>query len=124
MSNEINYQVALSCYKPSVMANAVGRSFGPSVWNMAGNLVEQGTVIVATTTTAIPLGQVTSPGLAVFFNMDATNYIQLQVSNGGAVLARLVAGGPPAFIPLDPGMTPYAIANTAPCYLDYLILST
>lgn len=122
MANELQFSGALSGFKPSVMANAVGRAVVSLIMNMGGNFYSEGSISVGTSSTVIPLGQVTTPHWSVFQNIDSINYLQLQIANGGGIFGRLYPGYV-AFLPLDPGVVPYAIANTAACVLDYLIFS-
>lgn len=79
---------------------------------------------VTTAEVVIPLGPVTAPGWAIFVNRDATNFIELRVATGGAKFAKLRAG---KFAVLELGsgaQVPYAIADTATCEMEVLIIST
>lgn len=79
---------------------------------------------IATSEEAINLGEATAPGYAIFINRDATNYIELKVATSGAIFAKLKAGEC-CLLRLGSGaQVPYAIANTAACQLEYLILIT
>lgn len=79
---------------------------------------------IGTAEEAINLGEATSPGWAIFINRDATNFISLKVGTGGAIFAKLKPGEP-ALLRLGSGaQVPYAIADTAACQLEYLILDT
>jgi len=80
---------------------------------------------VGTSEEAVTLGDATAPGYAVFINRDATNYIDLKVATGGAIFARLSAGGGLALLNLGSGaQAPFAAANTAACIMDILIVKT
>lgn len=73
---------------------------------------------------AVPLGECTSPGWAMFINRDSTNFITLKVATGGAVFAKLLPG---EFCLLRLGsgaQAPYAIADTAASQLEYLLCQT
>lgn len=70
----------------------------------------------------IPLGQISSPHYAAFVNRDDTNSVQLLLSQGGSVFGFLEAGGW-SFPALDPSMTPWLLANTSSCIVEYMILS-
>jgi hypothetical protein len=70
---------------------------------------------------ALDKGSVVTPGFAVFQNLDATNYIEIGIDVGAAFHA---------FMKLKPGeqgmarlgtTAPYALANTAPVSLFYII---
>lgn len=78
---------------------------------------------IATSEVAIGLGPVSSLGYALFINRDVTNYIELRVATAGAKFATLYPGKA-AFLFMGSGaQVPYAIANTAACQMEYLILS-
>lgn len=86
---------------------------------------------IATSETAIKLGAVSALGYAMFKNLDPTNYIDLKVATSGAIFARLdpdVDGdghGGIALLKMGSGaQVPYAIANTAACQMEVLIIST
>lgn len=78
---------------------------------------------IGITEEAINLGEVTSLGYALFVNRDPTNYLELRVATGGVKFAKL-RPGKFAFFEFGSGITaPFAIADTAPCQLEYLIVS-
>lgn len=80
---------------------------------------------VGTSEEAVTLGDVTAPGYAIFINRDATNYIELKVATGGAIFAKLSANGGLALLQLGTGaQAPFAIANTAACIMDILLVRT
>jgi hypothetical protein len=81
-------------------------------------------ISVGTSEEAIPLGEVTSPGWAIFINRDTTNFINLKVATSGAIFAKLLAGEF-ALLRLGSGaQAPYAIADTAACKMEYFIAMT
>ena len=122
MANEITLTSSLSAFKAAIMSAAVGRSVSGAQFTMTGNFYVEGTISVATSATVIPLGQVTAPHWAYFHNLDATNYLTIRNGSGGTDLLKLLAGEY-AFVPLLDTSAPYAIADTAACLLEYLILS-
>ena len=73
---------------------------------------------------AIGLGEVTSLGWSIFINRDSANFINLKTGTGGTIIMKIPAGkcaGPFLF---GSGITaPFAIADTAACQLEYLIVS-
>lgn len=72
---------------------------------------------------AIPLAGVTSPGLMVLENLDATNYIQLGYDDSGFVAVMRVRPGQLLIVSLIGLMeAPYAQANTANCLSRYTIV--
>ena len=80
---------------------------------------------VATSETTIDLGTITSLGFAIFINRDPTNYIEIKTATSGTIIAKLLAGE--CFGPwrIGSGITaPVAIANTAACQMEYMIVGT
>jgi hypothetical protein len=71
----------------------------------------------STSDTALSISGITTLGVAVIQNLDATNYVDVGPDNSGAILpmARLLPGDPPAIIPLKPGITIRTQAHTAAC---------
>lgn len=83
---------------------------------------------IGTTEEAIQLGEVTTPGYAIFRNLDTTNFVDLRVATGGAKFARLLpdtngdGSGGIALLYLGPGaQVPFAIADTDACDIEFLI---
>lgn len=79
---------------------------------------------IGTSEEAIVLGEVTSPGWAIFINRDTTNFIELRVATGGAKFAKLLPG---EFCLLRLGagaQVPFAIADTSACLMDYILVMT
>jgi len=75
--------------------------------------------------TALAVGAgIATLGWAIFYNLDATNYIQIGVVVSGTFypLVRCLPADAPAQLPLDPGVTLYALAHTATVSLLYAIL--
>jgi hypothetical protein len=90
---------------------------------MAGAVYVEGTVSVATSDTAIPMGQVTQPHWAYFHNLDTVNFVKLKTATAGAYFAKLLAGEYAFFPLLDTLTAPYAIADTSAVAMEYLIFS-
>lgn len=121
MANEITFTASLSFNKAGVTETAVSRSVAALLFNVTGSAYAQGTLSVATSATAIPLGGVTAPHWAYFLNQDATNFLKIRNGAAGADLLKLKPGEC-AFCPLYDSATPYAIADTAACLLEYLLI--
>ena len=74
---------------------------------------------IGTSEEALVLGDVTTPGLCYFENLDATNYLTIGETTNNDIIK--LKPGEFCFVRL--GITaPYAIANTAACDLNYIIL--
>lgn len=122
MAQEITVTGSLSCFKTGFMTSAVARAFTGLLFNMSGNLYVQNTMLVGITATLIPLGQVTAPHWAYFKNLDSVNFLTIRNGVSGADLIKLLAGEV-AIVPLLDSSTPYAIANTQPVDMEYMIFS-
>lgn len=120
MANEITVQGGITCFKSSIMTSALYRTFPALQFTMTANYYVEGTILVGTSATLIPLGAVTTPHWAYFKNLDATNFLRLMNGSAGAKLPKLKPGEP-ALFPLDDTAVPYAQADTAACLLEYLI---
>lgn len=129
MANEFSLDWSISFAKAGVtvpsgsnVSSPLSVVFPPTQFTVAGSTFVAGDVSVLTSETTIPLGGVTSPHWAYFWNLDATDYLQIRPGIGLTALCRLYPGeGSP--IPLDPSITALkAIANTATVLLRYMIL--
>lgn len=69
---------------------------------------------------AILLGDVATPGFAIFINRDATNFVTIRGATGLAGTIKLKAGEPAMF--RFSGTAPFIIADTAACNVEYLII--
>ena len=122
MSQEITLTASLSAFKTSVMSAPVSRFITGALFDMTGNFWIEGVISVAITATAIPLGQITQPGYCYFKNLDGTNFIRIMNGSGGAKVPKLRTVQI-AIFPWDDTATPYAIADTAACLMEYVIFS-
>ena len=122
MSNEITATGILE-YEDSEDASET-LSISDLIASVATKKYIKGKQAIGTSEEAITLGEVTSPGWAIFINRDETNFINLKVATGGAIFAKLKAGEF-AILRLGSGaQAPYAIADTAACQLEYFIAMT
>lgn len=76
---------------------------------------------ITTSEVAIDLGGLATLGWGFFVNRDLTNYIELRVASGSAKFAVLRPGRFAFFEWGSDIATPYAIANTASCIMDYFL---
>lgn len=89
-------------------------------FDMTGVPYERRSFSVPTSATAIPLGDVTTPGWFAIKNLDATNYVEIMTASGGSVCLKLKAG---EFALFRFGVAAPALkANTAIVLVDYLLL--
>lgn len=105
------------------MPAADGMNITNITYSLSSAVQIKDTVLVPITTgVLVPLGQVTTPGWAVFFNGDPTNFIRISLAIASGYFLKIL----PLrmnFCTLDPGVTPYMIADTAPCLMQYYILN-
>lgn len=129
MSNEITVNVGLAVNNPPLV-----ESWSTSgQFNQTTGVMHPDELSIPTTAggTAIPIGAVASgsEGVAKFQNLDQTNYcdLGLVVSATFYPFARLYPGsngngGIPAEFCFSPGVTIYAMANTATVKIRELLL--
>lgn len=80
--------------------------------------------LIGTSVTALELGGVTTPGWFLAFNRDPVNYVEGEVSSGGAKFSKLFPGEF-CFLRLgSDAQSPYFIANTASILLEYFLANT
>ena len=75
-------------------------------------------ITIGTTEEVLSLGDITSgsEGYVAFRNLDTTNYVQLGVTSGGAMVASIrLKAGQIAVFPMEPSQTWRGKANTAAC---------
>lgn len=89
--------------------------------DVAGQNYIQNIQSIGTTQEAILLGDVASPGYAIFENLDPTNYVTIRPASGAADMIRLNPGEVAGPFRLA-ASAPFAIANTAAIRLRYLII--
>jgi hypothetical protein len=119
MANEVMLQALLRCAKGGAVS---GISFGPATFTMSGNAVQEGVQVVGTTEEALILGDVTSPGWLFLRNLDPTNFVTMRAIVTGTPFLRLPPSGIAGPIYLV-AAAPTLQADTAPCLVEYLLLS-
>ena len=79
-------------------------------------------VSIATSETSVVLTGITTPGVAIVYNLDATNYCELGTTTADYG-SKLRPSGFPAIIPLNTGKTTlYLKANTAATKVQIIVL--
>lgn len=84
---------------------------------------QPGTITVATdVATLIDTGDLTSPGVALFVNLDSSNFVQIGLDDDGNPTAGFLPfmklkPGEGFVLRLDPSAAFYALADTAACDL-------
>lgn len=79
-----------------------------------------GYVTIGTSEESIAFGELSSQGVIVMQNLDATNYVRWGFSTG--VYGGRIPAGEIAVFRLNPGSTMYFIANTAACKMHIYAL--
>lgn len=80
---------------------------------------------VPTSDTALTIGDITTLGYAFFKNLDTTNYIKIGPTSGGAIIPMLrLKAGQSGILPLEPGITVRAQANTATVRLQVKVFES
>ena len=123
MANELTMSGSLA-YEDANGASAVIDKLAAQV-SLTTTKFTRAQISVGTTEEAIPLGEVTSLGWAMFVNRDATNYVEIRSASGaGNDIIKVPAGKSAGPFHFGSDVTaPYIIANTAACLVDYLIAS-
>lgn len=112
MANEISLSASLACAKDGATAQGTAAL---SI-TMAGTEFTQNVQAVGTSTEALNLGDVATPGYLLVKNLDSTNFVMVglvtAVTSGNA-FAKLLPGE--ALLIPTRQTTIYAIADTAAC---------
>lgn len=127
MANEINVTASLAY--SNTAASIVGKLLAllNKAFNISGVNLVVATFSVPTVSgggpAALPgLDALTTVGWGCFVNHDSANYVDLYTAAAGVAFARLLPGECAVFR-LPAGMTaPAALAHTAACLIEYLIL--
>lgn len=119
MANEITVAALLSFAK-GVLSDTMQKT--ATTFDMTGVPYERRTMSVPTTAggTALPLGDVTTPGYCFIRNTDPTNYITVKPAAAGVDTIKIKAGEFAVF--RFAAAAPAVLANTAACVIEYLLL--
>jgi hypothetical protein len=120
MADEIKCRVSVTVSKTGVPD--VQKS--PTQFNitMTGTDLILATQTIGTSAEAINLGDVGTPGVALFHNLSATNYVEIGHDVSAAFESDIkLKAGEWALVRLAQA-APQARANTAPVNLEYLII--
>lgn len=118
MANEATMLGSLAFSKGSVQGKSLNP--GSKQINVSGSNYVEGSMSVPTSSTALPLGSIATPGCFIIVNLDGTNYIEVLSATGGSVLLKIKPG---EFAVGRFGVAAPAVkANTSACLIDYLIV--
>jgi hypothetical protein len=119
MANELTYQLQARLGNGNLIDSYASGSL--SADQSTASLIRN-TQNIGTSAEALALGGVTTPGFAVFQNLDDTNYVEIGVDSGGFVAVVKLKPGEQAILRLAT-TAPQARANTAAVDLFYIIYS-
>jgi len=93
---------------------------------IAGSAYKESTQNIPTTAggTAIVVAGLTTPRWCAIINRDPANFVQILTAVAGTAFAKLLPGEG-MLLPFDPGIAaPAALANTAACQIELLLIET
>lgn len=119
MANEITVAALLSFAK-GLLTDTMQKT--ATTFDMTGVPYERRSMSVPTTAngTALPLGDVTTPGWCFIKNTDPTNYITVKPAVSGVDTIKIKAGEIAMF--RFASAAPAVLANTAAVVIEYLLL--
>lgn len=113
MANEITVNLSVSVNNGN-LKKRLGTDRGTFSLNQAAaGGPTPGYVTIGTTEESIAFAELSTVGLCVLTNLDATNYVRWGFATG--VYGGRLNPGESAMFRLNPGTTLYLIANTAAC---------
>lgn len=117
MANELTVSCSLRFSKSG---REVSKSYGGIQIDVSGNAWTFGVQSIGITEEAIDIGDIGTAGFFIGKNLDATNFLELRPGSAAADMVKMKAGEPAMFRLALNG--PYAIADTAACDLELLIV--
>lgn len=120
MANTITLSASVVLKRPNSISLTLMQKSSLSV-TQSGEGLTTGIQNVGTSAENIEIGDVGTEGIAMFENLDATNYIEIGWDATGFQSAFKLLAGQFAIVPLNPSRTWQARANTAAVELYYAI---
>lgn len=120
MANELTVSVSLSFLKGN-LSSAITRQVTGAKFTVSGSDVTLKTQTIGTAEEAIILGDVATPGFMFVKNLDATNFVTIRPATGGDDCVKLLKGECALF--RHAGTAPFAIADTAPVAIEYMLVA-
>lgn len=117
MADELTISASLAFLKGSF---TVDLSVSGLQFTVSGTKFVHNIQAIGTSEEAIQLGDVGTPGFALFINRDATNFVEIRPGTGDADMIKLKPGEPAMF--RFTSAAPYAIADTGACNVEYVII--
>ena len=117
MANELTVSCSMRFSKSSREAS---KSYSGIQIDVSGTKVTRLEQTIGTDEEALDIGDIGTAGYIICKNLDDTNYIEIRPGSGAADLIKLKAGEVAMFRLALNG--PYAIADTAACDLEFLLI--
>lgn len=122
MANEITVSFSLAGSKGST---ALSLALASVTFNMSGSHMVQLRQTIGTSEEAINMGvDITIPGWFAAINRDATNFVEIRAATGVADLVRMDPGEGCLFRLAADATAPFAIADTADCELEIILIQS
>lgn len=118
MADELTLRVNLDFEKDGTVHSL---RLGPTDYDVTGTTPLRNRQTIGTSEEAVVVGDAGAGGFFMGINRDDTNFIELRAGSGLADLIK-IGPGEPCLFRLASGVTLYAIADTAACELEYVIL--
>jgi hypothetical protein len=119
MANELTVSCSVRFSKAGREAS---KSYAGIQIDVTGDKVTQLIQEIGTTEEALDIGDIGTAGYVIMKNLDAENFIEIRPGSGTADLIKLKAGEVAMFRLALNG--PYAIADTAACDLEMLLIES
>ena len=120
MSNEITVSFSLAVSKGGTSESL---ALAETLFSMTGTNMTRFRQEIGITEEAITMCvDIGTPGWFAAINRDATNFIEIRAGTGAADLVRLNAGEGCCFRLAADATAPFAIADTAACELEVLLI--
>ena len=116
MANELTIRGLMAFVKGDV-DEKMTLSFTKTI---TGTKCLKNTQSVGTSAELLELGDITTPGYMIYYNTDATNYIEVRDGETGADVIKMAPDSGGIFQLTT--ATPWVIANTAACVLQYMVI--
>ena len=117
MANEISIESTITIAPPIGTSQSLPYS---KQITMSGSRVVRAIQQIGTSAEALGVGEISSMGVLIIKNLDATNFVSVRNGSGGADLCKIKPGEQWEFR-LPPAAVPYAVADTAACYVEYIL---
>lgn len=117
MANELTVSCSVRFSKSGREAD---KAYGGIQIDVTGTRVISNTQTVGTSEEALVIGDVGTAGYIIVKNLDSTNYVTIRGASAAVDCVKLKSGEVALFRLAS--STPYAIANTAPVDIEYVLI--